>query len=155
MEHIGGTIKRNKTTKKAKIPHIIHQIWVGPNPMPKRSKQFIKGIKALHPHFTYKLWTDKDITRKNFINYDYIQESKSYAQKADIMRYEILYKHGGIYFDIDFELYKNIEPLLTNDLVVCSEDIFSNFHISNAFIACTKHNPNLKRCVEGISKINF
>ena len=138
-----------------KIPHIIHQIWVGPNPIPSKSKKFIKDIKKLHPNFEYKLWTDKDITKDNFTNYEYIKNSKSYAQKADIMRYEILYNHGGIYLDIDFEIFKNLEPLLTNELVLCSEDNFSNFHITNAFIACTKHNPNLKRCVDGIKKIDF
>jgi len=156
-ENIKGIIRmrKNKTIKKAKIPHIIHQIWVGPNPIPKNSKQFIKHIKELHPDFEYRLWSDKDITPKNFVNYDIIKEAKSYAQKSDIMRYEILYRYGGVYLDIDIELYKNIEPLLTNDLVICKEDMFTNIHICNAFIACTKHNPNLKRCVDGISKIDF
>uniref|UniRef100_A0A6C0D5X1 Glycosyltransferase n=1 Tax=viral metagenome TaxID=1070528 RepID=A0A6C0D5X1_9ZZZZ len=138
-----------------KIPHKIHQIWVGPNPIPTKSKKFMKHIKELHPDFEYKLWTDKDITKENFDNYEYIKNSKSYAQKADIMRYEILYNNGGIYLDIDFEIYKNLEPLLINELVVCTEDMFSNFHITNAFIGCTKHNANLKRCVDGIKKINF
>ena len=138
-----------------KIPHKIHQIWVGPNPIPTKSKKFIKEIQKLHPDFEYKLWTDKDITKDNFDNYEFIKNSKSYAQKADIMRYEILYRHGGIYLDIDFEIFKNLEPLLTNELVICSEDSFSSFHITNAFIACTKHNPNLKRCVDGIKKVDF
>ncbi len=34
------------------------------------------------------------------------------AQKADVARYEIVLKYGGIYMDIDFEPLKNIEPLL-------------------------------------------
>ena len=145
------------TRKKrhSSIPHKIHQIWVGPNPIPKKSKKFIKEIKELHPSFKYKLWTNKDITPENFTNYKYIMATDSYAQKADIMRYEILYKEGGIYIDIDFELYKNIEPLLTNDLVIAHEDMFTSIHMSNSFIACTKHNPNLKRSVDNIKKINF
>ena len=137
------------------IPYIIHQIWVGPNPLPKKSEEFIKQIKELHPNFTYILWTDRDVTPTNFINYDYIEKVKSYAQKADIMRYEILYKYGGVYIDIDFEIYKNIEPLLINDLVICHEDPFSFIHMSIGLIACCKYNPNLKRCVENIHKINF
>jgi mannosyltransferase OCH1-like enzyme len=138
-----------------KIPHILHQIWVGPNEIPKQSKKFMKEIKALHPTFEYRLWTNKDITKENFDNYEYIKNTKSYAQMSDIMRYEILYKHGGIYLDSDFKIFKSLEPLLTNDLVVCTEDMFTNIHISNSFIACTKHNPNLKRCVDNIVKTNF
>jgi mannosyltransferase OCH1-like enzyme len=143
------------TRKKNQIPHKIHQIWVGPNPLPSKSKNFSKEIKTLHPNFKYKLWTDKDITPANFSNYKYIMETKSYAQKADIMRYEILYKEGGIYIDIDFQLFKNIEPLLTNELIVCHEDPFTYLHMSVGFIAATKHNPNLKRCVDNIKSIHF
>ena len=34
------------------------------------------------------------------------------AQKADVLRYEVLYAHGGVYLDTDVEYLRNIEPLL-------------------------------------------
>jgi mannosyltransferase OCH1-like enzyme len=141
-------------TKKV-IPNIIHQIWVGPKPIPTTSIEFITNIRRLHPDYEYRLWSDKDITPETFKNYSYIMNCKSYAQKADLMRYEILYNHGGIYLDIDFELFQNLTPLLTNDLVVCNEDESIHEKISNSFFACIKHNPQLLNCVNSVKNINF
>ena len=129
------------------IPKIIHQIWVGPNPIPSKSLRFIQELRELHPDYEYRLWSDKDITHDNFVNYELILKSSSYAQKADIMRYEILYRHGGIYLDIDMEVFKNITPLLTNDLVVCNEDENIDQYMTNAFICCIKNNVELMKCV--------
>ncbi len=135
---------------KMVIPKIIHQIWVGPNNIPEKLSNLMDGIKRLHPEYQYRLWTDKDLTPENFLNLDYITSATRYAQKADIMRFEILYRYGGIYFDTDFELFKNISPLLTNDLVVCNEDENTDHYITNAFIASSVGNANMKRCVDNI-----
>ena len=132
------------------IPLIIHQIWVGPNPIPEKSIMFIEKIKLLHPDYEYRLWKDSDITPENFSNFDYIQKTQIYAQKADIMRYEILYRYGGIYLDIDFEIFKCMTPLLTHSLVMCNEDANINKYMTNAFIASSIGNENLKRSVENI-----
>ena len=136
------------------IPKIIHQIWVGPNEIPVRSIEFMKKIRELHSDFEYRLWNNEDITKDNFINYEYIMKSKSYAQKADIMRYEILYKHGGVYLDVDFELFKNIENLLTNKLIICNEANINHI-MSIGMIGCSKENEQLKVCIDNVKTINL
>jgi len=80
---------------------------------------------------------------------------KTYAQKADLMRYEILYNYGGIYLDIDFEIFQNLSSLLTNELVVCNEDELIDKHMSIGFIACVKQNEQLLNCVNRVKDINF
>jgi mannosyltransferase OCH1-like enzyme len=137
------------------IPKLIHQIWVGPNPIPTKSIDFMKHIQELHPDFTYRLWSDKDLTPDNFTTLPYIQKATSYAQKADIMRYEILYRYGGIYLDIDFQLLKPLDSLLTHPLVVCNEDSHINIRMTNAFIASSQFNPNMKKCVDNIEKAHI
>jgi mannosyltransferase OCH1-like enzyme len=129
---------------------LIHQIWVGPHPIPQKSITFIDKIKELHPHYKYKLWTDNDLNSANFSNLSYINNTPIYAQKADIMRYEILYKYGGIYLDIDFEIFKCLDPLLTNDLVVCNEDSYIDKYMTNAFIYSIPGTTSLKNCVDNI-----
>jgi mannosyltransferase OCH1-like enzyme len=131
---------------------LIHQIWVGPHPIPEKSINFIVKIKELHPHYKYKLWTDKDLDSDNFSNLSYINKTPIYAQKADIMRYEILYKYGGIYLDIDFEIFKCLDPLLTNDLVVCNEDSYIDKYMSIGFIYSIPGTTYLKNCVDNIKK---
>lgn len=132
------------------IPKIFHHIWVGPKPIPEKTLKFIKHIQEIHPDYTFILWTDKDILPENFTILEYIHKAENYAQKSDIMRYEILYKYGGIYLDTDFDLLKNITPLLTHDLVVCNEDNWVDHYMSIGFIASSKGNPNLKRCMDAI-----
>lgn len=136
------------------IPKKIHQIWVGPNPIPKESIQFIEKIKHLHPEFEYKLWTDTDLTQENFTNFEIIQKTQSYAQKADIMRYEILYRHGGIYLDMDMEVFQSLAPLLTHSLIICNEDNKKHY-MTNAFIAASQNNENMLRCIKNIQSVNF
>jgi mannosyltransferase OCH1-like enzyme len=130
---------------------LIHQIWVGPNPIPEKSLLFIQKIKDLHPDYEYKIWTDNDLNADNFSNIEFINSTPIYAQKADIMRYEILYKYGGIYLDIDFEIFKSLEPLLIGStFVVCNEDEQIYNYMTNAFIYSEPNNNNLKTCIENI-----
>lgn len=135
------------------IPKIIHQIWVGPNSIPEKSIRFINRIKELHPSFEYRLWTDNDITPDNFVNYHIIQMAQAYAQKADIMRYEILYRYGGIYLDIDMEVLKPLDELLMNDLIVCNEDANIDKLMSIGFIAAVPHNKNMLNSVQMIHTV--
>lgn len=128
----------------------IHQIWVGPNPIPARCLEFMQAIRRLHSDFVYRLWTDNELLPENFANLAFIHATPSFAQKADIMRYEILYRHGGVYLDTDFEVFKPLEPLLTHDLVVCNEDDHVDKYMTNAFIYAAPENPNLQHCVEAI-----
>jgi len=137
------------------IPRILHQIWVGPHPIPNRSIEFITGLRALHPTFEYRLWRDADVSTEEFENYEFIIKTPSYAQKADLMRYEILHKYGGIYLDIDFELFKPLDPLLTNDLILCNEDERIHEYMTNAFLASSKGNVELKKCVKAVKDIDF
>ena len=137
------------------IPRIIHQIWIGPKPIPEKSVEYIKKIKELHPDYQYRLWINDDLTPENFVNYKIIQKCYSWTQKSDLMRYEILYQYGGIYLDIDFEIFKNLEPLLTNELVVCNEDNKINDYMSTAFIASKQYNKNILNCVNNFKYVDL
>jgi mannosyltransferase OCH1-like enzyme len=65
---------------------------------------------ALHPKWKIMLWNDNNLP--TMINQHLFEKSKYYAQKADILRYEILWNYGGVYLDVDFECIRNIESLL-------------------------------------------
>jgi mannosyltransferase OCH1-like enzyme len=54
---------------------------------------------------------------------DLVNSSQNYAQMADVLRYEILLKYGGVYLDTDFECLRNIDPILVGVRnFACSED---------------------------------
>ena len=82
------------------IPKIIHQIWIGPKPRPVK---FMNTFRDKHPDFEYILWTEEEMVKRGFrlenqVAYDRMTE---WCGKADILRWELLYRYGGIYQDAD------------------------------------------------------
>ena len=96
-----------------KIPKIIHQIWLGNKTRPDL---WMNNIQEFCKHFNYEyvLWTEEKLKSFDIINLDKFNDAVIYAQKADILRYEILYSYGGIYIDADCVIVK---PEKFNDLV--------------------------------------
>lgn len=108
-----------------KIPKVFHWIWVGGKPMPDMFQAYIRGWMAKHPGWRGCLWGDELTGEEQSIGPSVVQKrrpvlhnqtqydaAKTLAQKADILRYEILAHKGGVYLDTDMECLKNIEPLL-------------------------------------------
>ncbi|RUQ94632.1 glycosyltransferase family 32 protein [Legionella septentrionalis] len=95
----------------AKIPKIIHHIWIGEKPIPDYFAAYQASWKKFHPDWQLKLWTDKEVEAENFFTKDLWKYCCNIAQKADIIRYEILYRWGGLYTDTDFECLANFDRL--------------------------------------------
>ncbi len=94
------------------IPKIFHQIWLGNKERPSRFVGYSESWMRHHPNWEYKLWTDEDVFP--LYNQSQYNSSRTMAQKADILRYEILKLFGGVYVDTDFECFKNIEDLISD-----------------------------------------
>ena len=94
------------------IPKIIHQIWLGPKPLPAYFAKFAQKIRELHPEWEYRLWTDKDLEHFDFSMNDLYEKSVNYGEKSDILRCEILLKMGGVYIDSDFDFLKPLGPFV-------------------------------------------
>lgn len=92
------------------IPRVFHRVWMGGKPMPEPFVRWGEGWLALHPGWTMKLWTEQEI--QGFQNLDLLTRCSSLAQQADIVRYEVLLKEGGVYLDTDMECLRNIEPII-------------------------------------------
>lgn len=94
-----------------KIPKIIHQIWIGPYPFPKEARGWQKTWQELHPDWEYKLWTNEDLEKLSFENKKFFDKAKNWGERADILRYEIIYRFGGLYVDIDEKCFKSFDLL--------------------------------------------
>jgi len=94
------------------IPKIIHQIWLG-SPLPPEFAELIETIKKVHigRGWQYKLWTDDDLADIALYNQKYFDEAKNAGAKADMLRFEILYRYGGVYIDIDYEALQPLDEL--------------------------------------------
>jgi mannosyltransferase OCH1-like enzyme len=106
--------KHNPTQIQAdstvKIPKIIHQIWLG-SPVPECFKAFMKSWELHHPGWTYILWTDEKVKTLTLYNQDLFDAATNFGEKADILRYELLYFFGGVYADCDQECLRSLDFL--------------------------------------------
>jgi mannosyltransferase OCH1-like enzyme len=96
------------------VPKIIHQIWIGPKPAPIN---LMNTWKEKNPDFEYIFWNEEEFAKRNikFICQNRINEMEEYCGKADIMRWEILYRFGGIYIDADSFCVEPIDDILCSN----------------------------------------
>ena len=85
-----------------KIPKLIHLIWLG-SFLPEKYYPIVESWEKFHPDWTVKVWTDFDVVEFGLINQEAYNRAKNYGEKSDILRYELLYRFGGLYADTDFE----------------------------------------------------
>jgi mannosyltransferase OCH1-like enzyme len=139
------------------IPKVFHQIWINKESpeLPEKFRIYRDGWLALHPDWEYKLW---NLDNLDFIprRMDLVSSAPNYAQMADILRYEILLRHGGVYLDTDFECLRNIDEILVGVRnFSCSEDAQS---ISIGILGAEQNSIYMERCLNALPKhvgVNF
>ena len=104
----------NNILENNNIPKIVHIIWVGENDSPTYFNSHILEWKVLMPDWEIRVWKNEDITIEHFPEkiIERINSCIKGAQKADIMRYFIIEKYGGVYVDSDIIPHRSFEPLL-------------------------------------------
>jgi len=82
------------------IPKIIHQLWIGPKPAPT---DLMDTWRDKHPDFEYIRWSESELQVRGFVSecQSQIDAMPEINGKADIYRWEILHKYGGIFVDAD------------------------------------------------------
>lgn len=98
-------------SKTPRIPKIIHQIWLGPNLPPPYFAEFQAKIKALHPDWEYHLWSEAELEELKLDNWDLVERSQNWAEKSDVIRGDLLDRFGGVYMDVDFDVYHSLNEL--------------------------------------------
>lgn len=104
------------------IPKIIHYCWFGGKPLPKLAKKCIESWKKYLPDYEIKEWNESNFD-VNII--PYTQEAysaKKYAFVSDYARFWILYKYGGLYFDTDVEVIKNMDDIIARGTFMARQD---------------------------------
>lgn len=139
-----------------KIPKIIHQIWIGPKSKPQH---LINSWKEKNHDWQHILWDEEKIKEEfpdglyNQMQYDAINE---YCGKADILRYEILYKYGGFYCDADTICLEKLDDFfLENNFFSCYENENVNKLIANGYIGSEKNSIILNQIIQEINTIKI
>jgi len=143
-------------SKRPLIPKMMHQIWFG-NDIPPLYTHYLNECKKLHPDWEFKIWSVKDIADLKLEYQDLYDKSRNYPGRADIARYEILYRFGGVYRDIDVKCLRPIDDLnYKYDFYVPIEFPMADWQavLNNGIIAARPNHPILKETLDIIRK-NF
>jgi mannosyltransferase OCH1-like enzyme len=126
--------------------------------MPPKMKETIELLKSVNNDCNVYIFDKED--RVNFIKKYFMKEIvDAYnslipgAYKADLWRYCILYKFGGIYQDIKFQSindFKYSELLLNNMEYYVRDCDMSGRGIANGMIICKPRNQIILKCINKI-----
>jgi len=136
------------TASSHKIPPIFHLIWLGPKPFPPESVENLRSWIAYHPQWKFKFWTDRsreppctgiemvDISTIAMGNLERcLHSSSNWAEKSDLLRYQILFVEGGVYVDHDAYCIASFDSLARGyDFFCCLETPHEPF--ANATVTC-------------------
>ena len=145
------------------VPLDVYQTWHTKN-IPFYMKKCIENMKKLNPEFTFHLYDNDDCAefiKNNFDKSDGILDAFNNlipgAYKADLWRYCVLYKKGGIYLDIKYECKNGFKliQLADKERYVLERDGGNfwkegQFGIYNAFIISKPSNYVLWKCIKQI-----
>ena len=97
------------------IPKTVHYCWFGRGEKPKLARKCIASWKKFCPDYEIIEWNEEnfDVSMNGYTKMCY--EEKKYAFLSDYARLVIVAEHGGVYFDIDVELVKSPDELLSKD----------------------------------------
>ncbi len=129
----------------------IHYCWFGGKKLPKSVKKCISTWKKMLPDYEIKEWNESnfDINACQFVKEAY--ENKKWAFVSDYVRIYALYQEGGIYFDTDMKIVKDISNIIDKEMFLGYED---SGYIGTAVIGVKeKNNPYIKEVLEYYNKI--
>jgi mannosyltransferase OCH1-like enzyme len=101
--------------KHSPIPHIIHQTWKTTELLPFQQKNLCRWKRSLPETFQFKLYVDSDFDAFVHEHFEWFwptwESLNPFIKKVDAIRYMWLYVYGGVYVDLDLELWKPAEFL--------------------------------------------
>ena len=157
----------NAESSENGIPKVLHFVWLGPREFPRSSVANVNSWIEKHPGWTVKFWTDRKRNLPSELMQECIIQSPqdpllkecyfktdNFAERADILRYEILYLEGGVYVDHDVKCFTSFEKLNQNYDFYCGLElpadtpVSSSVHVTNNLVGSKAGHPILKRCSE-------
>ena len=151
--------KKNNPNRKKVIPLHIYQTWHTRDNLPEKMRECMETLQKQNPEFIHHLFDDDDC--REFIKDNYSAEVvNAYdslipgAYKADLWRYCILYKNGGVYMDVKYNCADGVKliDLVYHEYYVEDRILGGERGVYNAVMICEKGDPKLLKAINSIVK---
>jgi Glycosyltransferase sugar-binding region containing DXD motif len=134
------------------VPKIIHQIWVGPDPLSDEFAGYVETWRRNHPGWEHRLWTEGNLPT-DLRHPEALERIRHPAERADMLRLELLWRHGGVYVDTDFECRQSMEPYIGDAEFFTAylkpkNVVKARERVNNAFIGSVPGHPLLERALD-------
>lgn len=141
------------------IPHILHQTYKTAS-IPSDFVPFVQSFVNHNPNWTYMFWSDESAKQLIADKHPYLlplwNNYNKNINRADVLRYVVLYEYGGVYADLDFEFFRPLDIVTYKYACIFPPEPFEHavfrlkipFLISNAIMMCRPKHPFLKQMLE-------
>ncbi|MBQ8958957.1 MAG: glycosyl transferase [Bacteroidales bacterium] len=136
------------------IPKTIHYCWFGRGEMPEMVQKCVASWHRFMPDWEYRLWNEDNFDVNSVPYTKEAYEAKKYAFVSDYVRLWALYNEGGLYIDVDFEVYKPFDDLLCWDAFAGFEGS-KHSPLMTAVIASRNHGAWVKEQLDAYSGRHF
>lgn len=134
------------------IPKTIHYSWLSKEPIPENLKNNIKGWEKILHDYEFVCWDSRkleEIGNPRFAYEAYLNQKWAFA--ADYLRMYAVYNYGGIWLDLDVELFQSFDLFLENMVFIGRENWVHNestkFLTAHAYGSIPGH-PFIKKCLD-------
>jgi hypothetical protein len=140
------------------IPREIHFIWLGGN-MPGWASQNIQAFADLNPG--YDIFIHSDLSDVDVRLRHHLDAELTPVQQADLLRYSVLLRDGGWYFDADFVPLRPVDDIVSaygldgRTVFIAKQRGQRNrrYNVSNGVIGCSPGLPGMNHIVEYVAAV--
>jgi mannosyltransferase OCH1-like enzyme len=133
------------------IPQKLHLIWVGDEA--KRPDRWIATWRTNHPNWEFRLWNNDDLrgeyweTKRQM---EIMASEGAWSGVANLMRYELLHRYGGVYVDADSESVRPLDDWLLQCrlFAVWESELHRPGLIANTYIGSVAGHTALRRLID-------
>ena len=142
------------------IPKKIHYFWFGESEKPKMVLDCINSWKKYCPDYEIIEWNEKnyDVHKNKYMEQAYT--AKRWGFVSDYARLDVIYEHGGLYFDTDVEIVKPLDELMNIGGFIGFEKnvdtVNQNYYVNTGQgFGATNSHPVIKQMLDVYAELQF
>lgn len=106
IDNFAGQLVFNPVNTPIELPKKIWIYWEGD--FPEFVEKCIQNIRKKNPNYEVYLLNPENVNQYSQIDFSLLRDATP-QQKADLLRFDLLYQHGGIWLDASIIVYENLD----------------------------------------------